>query len=244
MAAGFERSIKLNNRIYVIKSPKLSAIDYMIDEIFVQKIYPFLPFLQSLSGVILDVGANIGCASILFRAWYPTTPIFAFEPARETYTFLQANTASLPDIHLFNYGLLDRDATARLYLGRDNSTTSSLSPNFQNTAQTEEIVLRRISTVLAEQAIEQIAILKIDTEGAEVPILQDIEHRLDRVHAIFLEYHSERDRREIDQMLAERFLLCQCDAKFPHRGTVAYLAKNVASAYTTLHKFEIPRPSV
>jgi hypothetical protein len=58
--------------------------------------YPFLPFLQEQAGVILDVGANVGCASVLFHALYPRAAVLAFEPCPETFEFLRSNTAALP----------------------------------------------------------------------------------------------------------------------------------------------------
>ena len=44
--------------------------------------------------------------------------------------------------------------------------------------------------------------LKVDTEGCEVPIFASLLERLGGVKVIYLEYHSEADRRELDAMLS------------------------------------------
>src|SRR5262249_17529839 len=113
--------------------------------------YPFLPFLHDETGVILDVGANVGCAAILFHALYPQATILAFEPCPQTFAFLRDNTAALPAVRPFPFGLFDRDGTARLYRGSQASVTNSIGHSALNSADYDEVSLRRISSVLDEQ---------------------------------------------------------------------------------------------
>ncbi len=44
--------------------------------------------------------------------------------------------------------------------------------------------------------------LKVDTEGCEVAIFASLLDRLGEMKIIYLEYHSEADRRELDAMLS------------------------------------------
>jgi FkbM family methyltransferase len=196
-------TVPINGRPYLIRYPGVHSIDYMVEEIFVKRVYPPLPLPPGQVRVILDVGANIGCSCVWFRALYPGAAIFALEPDRQAFLYLQANTASLGDVRLFNCGLHDRDGAAKLYQGKGTSTTNSLSPNVHNTSAYAEVALRRASSFVAEQGLERISLLKVDTEGAEVPILRDLEAFLERVDAVMLEYHSERDRLEVDHLLSQ-----------------------------------------
>ena len=95
--------------------------------------------------------------------------------------------------------------------------------------------------MIAEHGISRIGLLKLDTEGSEVPILRDLEDFLDRIDAVFLEYHSEADRLEIDRILSSRFDLCKATIDLVHRGTLAYVAKAIIASRTHFDRLEITR---
>lgn len=237
-----QATVTIKGRPYTVSYPRSQAIDYMLEEIFVKNAYPYLPFLAPVSGVILDVGANIGCTVLLFQALYPNAEIFAFEPEREAFKYLTHNTSFLKNVHRCPFGLCDRDGVARLFKGKGTSTTNSIGRSSHNTEHYEDVPVRRLSSFLAEQQISRVSLLKIDTEGMEVPILRDIEPYLDRVDGICLEYHSERDRLEIDRLLTDRFMLCHANASLVHRGTVAYASTTLIASRTSLDRLEVVRP--
>ena len=75
--------------------------------------------------------------------------------------------------------------------------------------------------------------LKLDTEGAELAILQRAEDYLDRTDVVYLEYHSDDDRAAIDALLRRRgFLLYSANASTPHRGDMAYVKKRLVDSLT------------
>ena len=216
-------TVTINNRSIPLSYPASAGNDCIVKGVFSDNEYPFLPYLRAQAKVIVDIGANIGCASIWFTVLYPDATIYAFEPASDTFGFLRSNTLPLPNIRAFNFGMFDRECTAKLYQG-------------------QEVTLRRLSTVIAEQRIDRISILKIDTEGAELPILRDIKPFLDRVDAIFLEYYSEKDRLELDRLLSERYILVHGKVHTAHRGVLNYVAKDLIRAHTNLNELEIVLP--
>ena len=123
--------------------------------------------------------------------------------------------------------------TAPLFPGQYASVTSSLFPGGEALQiPAETVQLRRISTLLDELRIGRIALLKADTEGAELPILNDLLPRMNQIDAIYLEYHSEDDRLAIDQLLAPHFILFRSRASIAHRGICGYLARRVISSRT------------
>jgi hypothetical protein len=148
-----------------------------------------------------------------------------------------------PRVRLFPYGFYSRECDAVLFRGTDNSTTGSIGTSGHNQSSGTPIRLRQLSLFWQQHAVQRISLLKIDTEGAEVAILQDIREFLDRIDVIQLEYHSERDRREIDQMLAEQFELLTAQAEVVHRGTVTYVSKEQVVA-NNWQRLEIPRPVI
>jgi hypothetical protein len=94
---------------------------------------------------------------------------------------------------------------------------------------------------LREQQITAIDVLKIDTEGCEVPILESIAAWLPEMKAIYLEYHSERDRLAIDRMLCETHILVSGKVTYPHRGELCYVSYRSFPTPDYLDKFEIRR---
>jgi FkbM family methyltransferase len=237
-----QATVTINGRAFPFRYPDTPAMQKMVREVFAGGEYPYLPFLEPRGKVILDIGANIGCSTVWFRALYPGASILACEPARDALALLHANAGSLEDIRIFPCGLFDRDCKTKLFHGVESGVTNSIGRSAHNTGDHEVVTLRRASSFLAEQGVGQIVLLKLDAEGAEVPILRDVSHLLDRVEAVALEYHAERDRLEIDRLLSLRFVLCQGRIRFPHRGTLVYAAKEVVAARTRLNQFEITMP--
>lgn len=239
---GVTHQVEHDGRTYGVRFPDSPYMRNAVAGIFAQHDYPFIPCIAGESGAVLDIGANVGATALLFRLQYPRCPLYAFEPAPSTFAYLAENVAALDHAQALNVGLFDRDAETRLYTG-DVSITNSMGVSALNGGDRyENVRVWRASRALDELGIDRITLIKMDTEGSEVPILRDLEDRLDRVSALFIEYHSERDRREIDAMLAERFMLYSASASRPHLGTVGYVAREILAARTDAERLAIARP--
>jgi FkbM family methyltransferase len=244
MHAMVDATITINGRPFRLRYPNSPAMQKAVKDVFTDGEYPFLPILQPQGKTILDIGASIGCSTVWFRALYPGAVILACEPAQEAFALLQANAAALEGVRVYRCGLYDRDCTTKLFHGVDSGVTNSVGRSAHNTGSFEVITLRRASSFLAEQGVGRIALLKLDTEGAEVPILRDLQPLLGQVEAIALEYHSERDRLEIDRLLSGRFGLCAGKIHFLHRGALTYVARELMAARTQMDQFEIVLPEM
>ena len=85
-----------------------------------------------------------------------------------------------------------------------------------------EIQLKKADGVLKELKINKIDILKIDTEGCEVEILESLQKILSETDYVLVEYHSEKDRRKIDSLL-ENFNVFSSNAFTINCGQVKYI---------------------
>jgi len=188
------------------------------------KSYPLLPLAGQIN-TIVDVGANVGAATIYFAAQYPRARVVSFEPSPDSYALLTANTADLPQVRCFPFGLFDRDQQTLLYRGRDDAVEDSIGRSRQQSSETVPIVLRRAEAALGEAGVECIDILKLDTEGCEVPILRSLASFLPRTGVIYVEFHSERDRLEIDRLLGPTHALFRGQIAKPYRGELCYVAR-------------------
>ena len=191
--------------------------------------------------VVVDIGANVGAASIMFKIRYPQASIYAFEPSASTFAYLQHNVKDFKGITALPFGLYHKDSQVPLYNGHRSSVENSLFPNEATAVNLEQAQLRRASNEFVRLGIDRISILKIDTEGAEVPILYDIRDWLDKTELIFVEYHAEEDRLEIDRMVSHRFVLADFTFASTHRGMMTYLSKSASERIPGFHQLRISR---
>ena len=133
------------------------------------------------SGVVIDIGANLGLLSVLLAKRNPETIIYAFEPNPSTFRALRQNLirnraynvlpkeAAISDLDgavAFNADSVNR-ATA--------SITSDLVPN------REYVRCERLDSFVRENKIQEIAFLKIDVEGFESAVLEGARHTVQNV---------------------------------------------------------------
>jgi FkbM family methyltransferase len=191
---------------------------------------------------IVDVGANIGAASLWFAARKPRR-LICFEPSKGNFALLRRNLAAVPGTEFLHYGLLDRDAEMPLYHGASQPMQHSLVRSIETGQDSEAARLRRASVAFAELKIERISLLKLDTEGSEVPILRDIAPMFPRVDMFYVEYHSESDRRDIDGLMSAGYVLIHATARHAHRGVNLYMADRLANAVPLHAAMALSRPA-
>jgi FkbM family methyltransferase len=211
------------------------------EEILAGRTYPEVPFVNDVQ-TILDIGANIGAASVFFAAAYPGASVYALEPGTQPFSLLKQNTRALPNVHSFPFGLFSSDTTLPLYEGRNDAVESSICPTGRTNNDCAMISLRSAPEFLAEQGIGLVDVLKIDTEGCEVPILRSLQAYLPHTKLIYVEYHSDRDRRLIDQLLAKTHVLWRGHASLVHRGEFCYLRRDLLPPDRETHTCEILLP--
>lgn len=180
------------------------------------------------AALIVDVGANLGMFVAAARRRFPEAPIVAVEPSPRSLPALQRNAARLGAVVVRPVALGAQDGRLPLHLGAVASgLTDSLHPNRLSGAETVEVEVRDAARFFDELGVPELAILKLDTEGCELAILARLQTELSRFASVLLEYHSERDRRAIDGLLAASHALYFARADVPHRGTCGYLRRDI-----------------
>jgi FkbM family methyltransferase len=192
--------------------------------ILADQTYPSIPFVEDVR-VVVDVGANCGAATVLLAHKYPGAQVYALEPGPEPFALLERNTAGLANVQVFNLGLSGSDDEVVLYRGLLDSGNASVHGGDATSTDGDLVQIRAPGPWLDEHGIDRIDVLKVDTEGCEVPILRGLGPLLAGVKILYLEFHSEDDRREIDALLAPTHTLAVCKAMFD-AGEVVYLARD------------------
>jgi FkbM family methyltransferase len=195
----------------------------IISGILEGRTYPRLGFVTDVR-IIVDIGANVGAASLFFAINFPTADILAFEPSPDTYKLLSENLAAFPKIQTYELGLSDRDCEVPLFLGKEDAVTNSIGRSYLNSSESVSVNLKDARSFLTGRGVDRIDILKIDTEGCELPILRSLIGLIPQTKVIYLEYHDEEDRLAIDQLLRDTHILYSAKLRHPHRGEVCYVA--------------------
>lgn len=141
-----------------LEQGSMLANDALADRLIVRLTQPGAAFL--------DVGAHIGSILAGVRRHVPGARIFAVEADREKAAFLMRK---FPDIRLFDCAVGDRAGRATFYRDLDNPGFSSLIAPDRAGVETIEVEIRRLDDLLPG---EEIDVIKIDIEGAELAALE------------------------------------------------------------------------
>lgn len=159
--------------------------DHVGDKIAAQGLYEkenlalLLKLLSHIHNpVVLDIGANIGNHTLAFAT--AAKQVHAFEPIPMIHNLLQQNVEqnNLTNVTVHNLALSDTDGSASIHMvSSGNYGASSFDKRTENS---EEITVsqRKGDTLLAEQQIQKLDLIKIDVEAHEVYVLRGLKNTL------------------------------------------------------------------
>ena len=148
--------------------------------------------------VVIDVGAHAGDYCLLALAANPKSRIFAFEPHPGTFVKL-AEAGLAHGFEVFQEGCSDQAAEATLYDYPDQPGSQHASVYkdvlehiHRSTAEGHPIRLVRLDDFIRERKLSRVDLLKIDTEGHEMAVLQGVEEsiRSGLVRTIHFEFNE------------------------------------------------------
>jgi FkbM family methyltransferase len=168
----YKKNIRIGARNYELESDD----NYLqaLGEAFEPQTVALLKSLQRSQGVVIDIGANIGCTALLFAQ--QAARVLAFEPSPSTFSLLKRNieTSGCKNIELFNMALGREAGRSELTFAPDNRSGAFVSDQTQASVGhvTETITIERLDDVVATLALNRIDLIKIDVEGFEQSVLQ------------------------------------------------------------------------
>ncbi|MEK6680938.1 MAG: FkbM family methyltransferase [Nitrospirota bacterium] len=146
--------------------------------------------------VILDIGGNIGISSIYLANIFSQARIFTFEPLPDNFAILTRNISSYFNIKAFPIALGRSDGVMEMYRSDNHLNFGGFSFYEEGSDTTFKINVdvRNVNSFLTELGINQVDMIKIDTEGSEYDIITSFnENILQSVKWIIGELHGERD---------------------------------------------------
>ncbi|MCC6287524.1 MAG: FkbM family methyltransferase [Chitinophagaceae bacterium] len=161
----------------------------MFYEIFWQKVYEVVINKNTNPHTIIDIGANIGMASLFFSQRFPQAIIYAVEPDADNFEILTENLSEeIQSGNLIPVKAAIADKDGEVYLQKKeyayNSSVSEVA------VSDNKVRAFSMHSFFREMMIEQVDILKIDIEGMEENIFRADTGWLERVNVIVMECHS------------------------------------------------------
>ncbi|HEV7231034.1 MAG TPA: FkbM family methyltransferase [Bacteroidia bacterium] len=187
---------------------------YTFEEIFLNRILDFET--KNPNPFIIDVGANIGLVSIFCKKKYPSAELVCIEADPLIFKLLEQNIRSFAfeQVTLIQKAAWDKDDSTLSFFGDGADGGTLLSPG--SNKKGIQVNTMRLSALI----VKPVDFLKIDIEGAELVVMQEIETKLGFVQKIFIEYHSyrskEQDLNEILNLLKAHGFLYHLEQFHPH----------------------------
>jgi len=160
---------------------------FLYTEIFVAEPYFFRT--ENEEPLIIDGGVNVGVSIAYFKWLYPHSRIIGFEPHPAVYEIAKDNVEhnGMREVHLFNAALAATNGKAELHSIQDDMA-STVTDRLAVRGETSKSIL--VDTVrLSEYISEEVEFLKLDIEGTEQSVLEEIEDHLGLVNRMFIEFH-------------------------------------------------------
>lgn len=188
----------LNKLLYRCSLRGLGLLNYASDDVSGESSFLDRYLKGKTDVVVLDVGANIGGYCRAVAKACPQSRIWAFEPHPGTYEQLCANVRGLGvkcanvavganegQVELYDYAQGSGSSHASLY--RDVIEEAHGSRSFA-----QKVFMISLSLFLAENRIDRVSLLKIDTEGNEFSVLAGAKKYIEegRIEAIQFEFNG------------------------------------------------------
>ena len=193
----------------------LSFFDYFTEKKILSKLNEILSNKDSIS--VIDVGAHQGEYMSSISKNFKIRSAYCFEPNPKVFKILETKFNINENIELINLGV--SNITNKIMFNENiDSSSSSINDlnvnskyyknnffllNFLNRNEvTKKIQIQviNLNDFFVKKKIEKIDLLKIDTEGHELQILQGLKDKIDVVKLIHFEHH-------FDDMIIKNYTL-------------------------------------
>lgn len=176
---------------------------FILCEVFIDNDYNFL---SNQDFILIDIGCNIGIASLFFSQKENIKKIYSFEPVKDTYENalinFQLNKNISSKIEVFNYGIGNSDKTEIFLFDKNIKGNTGIrgtkSINYKNLTSQEkrEVIIKNATNVflnIFSNNLKEKFVFKIDCEGAEYEILRNLDENnlISKIAIFMIEWHDE-----------------------------------------------------
>jgi FkbM family methyltransferase len=173
---------------YRVQFCTYAALAWLFQEIFLEQQYYFVT--RKLNPFVIDCGSNIGMAILYFKSLYPDAEILAFEPDEVAFSCLEANVKAnkLQHVTLTRKAISNQTGETDFYYDEDDPGSLCMSTRSERMPKQKRLVE---TTTLSQYVDREVDFLKMDVEGTEQSILEELHHagKLSHIQQMVIEYH-------------------------------------------------------
>jgi FkbM family methyltransferase len=194
-------SVEIPNSRYEISLRLHTSDTLTFHQIFSEREYDS-PNLPSIAKNIVDIGANIGLATVFFGLRYSNANIFSVEPERGNFVQLLDNTRALGDrVRNKHAAVWSENGIVNVNMQQPDGiplpawavqvSAFSESRDLGDANPAGTVNCYDLRTIIGESKFDTVDILKIDIEGAEIEVFSaDVSGWLPRIEMIIIETHD------------------------------------------------------
>lgn len=209
----FYFNVSINGLTFKVSSLSNFAVLY---EIFIQKLYEV--GINHKDIVVVDIGMNVGVASLYFANNTNVHKVYGYEPFPETFNEALFNFKLNPEVSKkiipFKLGISDTTCARDIPLYESGLLSASTISNEDNFGKIPNQVIN-VNLISIEECLNKVysenptnkIILKIDCEGEEYAIFNSIKNTnfFNNVNCILLEWHEHGIDKLIETMSKNGF---------------------------------------
>lgn len=173
---------------------------YVLNEIYREHLYDKIAdFVPSPGSTVVDVGANVGMFAV--HQARRGARVYAFEPNPDCFRRLSKAVIAngmTARISIFNYAIGATIGIGALQIPNNRTVLGSVIPCDAGTmAPAAAVSITSLDHMLPALGVLKVDLLKIDTEGFEIEVLQGAVRTLQSTARVIVEYHSRGLQREV-----------------------------------------------
>ena len=135
--------------------------------------------------LVFDIGGYLGEYCEIMRTTYKCK-VYIFEPIQEYAYNLEKKFSKVRDVKIFNFGLGEKDM--RVFISKDQNKSST----FKDGKVNEEVEIKSISKFLKSENIDHVKVMKINIEGAEYELINELYKSdfLGKIDILLIQFHN------------------------------------------------------
>jgi FkbM family methyltransferase len=180
----------------------------ILDSYHQKKILGFIKNKYKNINFFIDIGSHKGKYFDLFNKSYKIKTAVLVEPQKKYFYYLKKKYKKLYSIKIYNTAISNKNGNSYFYINHHDLTSSLNRINHNNLflkiksklfgldsksmiKEKIKIKINTLNNLLRKFKVKKIDLVKIDTEGHELEVLQGLKNTVKRVQIILIEFRSD-----------------------------------------------------
>ena len=221
----------------IFKNIAVYIFDLIDSLIHQKKIIKFLKKKKIKITNMVDVGSHKGLYTDLILKNYNVKKVILFEPQVQIFKYIKKKYRKKKKIIIYNQGVSNKNIFQIFQLNYHDLTSSLSDLNQKSLYLTVKarlfgvnlnkmiykklkIKTVKLSDIYMKNKFRKIDLLKVDTEGHELQVLQGLEKKIKKVNHILIEFHNDQvylkyNPKKIHNYLCKNNFVLRAKFKFP-----------------------------